>query len=127
MKKPRSSKGGIRKDLGIYVRSPWEANYARYLNWLKGQGKIRSWKYEAKVFEFPIKRGAIDYKPDFKIEYADGHIEYYEVKGYMDQKSKTKLKRMAKYYPKVVIRIVDVSVMRDLDRVFGKILPHWED
>ena len=48
----KSSRGGIRKDLGIYVRSSWEANYARYLNFLKKSGAILRWEFEPTEFEF---------------------------------------------------------------------------
>jgi len=126
MKRPRRSKGGFREDIGIYVRSSWEHNYALYLNWLKDNGKIKAWSYETETFPFPIKRGAIDYKPDFKVEYADGHIEFHEVKGYMDKTSRTKLKRMAKYYPDIKVRLIDAAVMRDLNALFRKTLAHWE-
>ncbi|KKK84954.1 hypothetical protein LCGC14_2778130, partial [marine sediment metagenome] len=36
----RASSGGFRSDIGISVRSRWEANIARYLNYLKKQKKI---------------------------------------------------------------------------------------
>jgi len=126
MKRPRRSKGGFREDIQIYVRSSWEANYCRYLNWLKANGKIKAWSYETETFPFPIKRGAIDYKPDFKVEYADGHIEYHEVKGWLDPTSKTKLKRMAKYYPDIKLILIDGPVYHDLSKIFKRVLPHWE-
>lgn len=43
----RRSKGGIRPDLGRYFRSAWEANIARYLNFLQKHGEIESWEYES--------------------------------------------------------------------------------
>jgi len=94
------SKGGIRSDIEIYVRSGWEANICRYLIWLKQQRKIKDWKYEVDTFEFPIKRGGRFYTPDFKIIENDNSIAYWEVKGYFDQPTKTRLKRFKKYYPK---------------------------
>lgn len=120
------SKGGFREDIQIYVRSSWEANYGRYLNWLKEKGKIRSWEYESETFEFPVKRGSIDYKPDFKVTYPDGRIEFHEVKGYLTQTGRTKLKRMAKYYPDVKIVLIDKTVYADLSRIFKNVLPGWE-
>ena len=45
-------KQGIRADLGIYVRSAWEANVARYLTWLKSLGSIARWEYEPETFVF---------------------------------------------------------------------------
>jgi hypothetical protein len=90
-----------------YLRSSWEVNYARYLQWLKEQKKIKRWKYEPKTFWFEnIKRGVRSYKPDFEVVNNDNKIEYYEVKGYMDSKSKTKIKRMKKYYPEVKLNVV---------------------
>ena len=38
--------------------------------------------------------------------HLDGSEEWAEVKGYYDSKSQTKMKRMAKYYPDVKIRLV---------------------
>ncbi len=102
------TKGGRREDIGIFVRSSWEANYARYLNMLKANGDILQWEYEAEAFEFKrIKKGTRSYRPDFKIWFPDGHIEYHEVKGWLMPKAKTALKRMAKYYPEVKLIIID--------------------
>jgi len=120
------SKGGYREDIGIYMRSAWEHNYALYLNWLKEKEKIQSWEYEAKAFAFPIKRGAIDYKPDFKVTYPDGHVEWHEVKGYLTKKGQTQLKRMAKYYPGEKVVLIDATVYADLRRIFKNVLPGWE-
>lgn len=120
--------GGFREDLGIYVRSRWEANYARYLNWLKEQGKVKEWQYEPETFEFPhIKRGTRFYTPDFKVVWADGTVEYHEVKGYMDQKSRTALKRMARYYPDVKIVVIDRSTYQDIRRKLCRVIPGWEE
>src|SRR5215471_1288173 len=61
--------GGRRKDLDDrYFRSSWEANYARYLNFLKSRGEIHDWQYESNTFWFhKIKRGTRSYTPDFKV------------------------------------------------------------
>ena len=90
-----------------YMRSTWEVKYADLLCIFRKGGAIKDWEYETETFWFlAIKRGVRSYKPDFKVFNNDGTIEYHEVKGYMDAKSKTKLKRMAKYYPdiKMVLR-----------------------
>ena len=90
-----------------YLRSSWEVNYARYLQWLKEQKKIKRWKYEPKTFWFEnIRRGTRSYKPDFEVVNNDNSTGYYEVKGYMDSRSKTKIKRMKKYYPEIKLNIV---------------------
>lgn len=118
--------GGIRPDLGFYVRSRWEANWARYLTWLQEQGQILRWEYEPCEFEFvSIKRGNRFYKPDFRITNLDGSIEYHEIKGFMDATSATKLKRMGKYFPEVVVILVDKEAYRAVAREMKR-LPHWE-
>ncbi len=74
----------------IYARSTWEGNYAKYLEMLRSKAMIRSWKHEPKEFWFlKIRRGVRSYKPDFKVVNREGQVEYHEVKGWMDPKSKT--------------------------------------
>jgi len=43
----------------------------------------------------------------------------------MDQKSRTKLDRMAKYYPETKIVLVTAKEYRGLRQV-ASIIPHWE-
>lgn len=91
----------------VYFRSSWEYYYAIFLEKLKQEGKILNWKHEPKCFWFEgIKRGVRSYLPDFCVIHLDNTEEWAEVKGYYDSKSKTKMKRMAKYYPEVKIRLV---------------------
>lgn len=90
-----------------YMRSSWEFNYAYYLNFLMRNNDIKNWEYEVDTFWFDgIKRGVMSYNPDFKVFNNDGTITYHEVKGYMDSKSKTKIKRMAKYHPKINLIVI---------------------
>ena len=118
---------GKREDLnGLFVRSSWEANYARYLNWLVSLGEIDKWEYEVDTFEFPIKRGSRFYTPDFKIFNKDGSFEYHEVKGYMDQRSATKIKRFQKYYPENKLVIIDKEIYVPLSRQLRNLIPGWE-
>ena len=92
----------------MFLRSSWEYNYALYLDWLIGKKEILKWEYEAEVFIFhKIQFGTRSYRPDFKVYNLDGTIEYHEVKGWMNAKSKTKLKRMAKYYPEIKVVLID--------------------
>lgn len=118
--------GGVREDLGHYVRSRWEANIARYLKWLISQRKIKKYEYEVDCFEFKnIKRGNRSYTPDFKVYLNDGNIEYWEVKGWMDKSSKTKLKRMAKYYPNVKIILIERKQYKEIEK-WERLIPNWE-
>jgi hypothetical protein len=121
-------KSGFREDLGIFVRSAWEANYARYLNLLKKLGVVVEWEYEPETFWFEsIKRGVRSYKPDFRVLYkGDTERVRVEVKGYMDAKSKTKLKRMAKYHPHIKIEIVSGKEYRALQAKWRSAIPAWE-
>lgn len=98
-----------------YFRSKWEANYALHLDFLKDNGDIKNWEYEATVFVFEeIKFGSRSYRPDFKIFNNDDSIEYHEVKGHMDSRSKTKLKRMEKYYPEVKLNLIQRKEYMDI-------------
>jgi len=92
----------------IFFRSSWEHKYALILEIWKGLGAVKAWEHEPETFWFEkIKRGVRSYTPDFKVFWTDGRIEYHEVKGWMDGKSKTKLKRMAKYHPSVKMVLID--------------------
>jgi len=120
------ARGGTRDDLGFYVRSGWEANWARYLKWLETNGDILAWEYEPETFEFVgIKRGSRFYTPDFKVYNLDGGIEYHEVKGYMDKQSATKLKRMAKYYPDIKLIVIDKDAY-DAVKNWSSLIEYWE-
>jgi hypothetical protein len=90
------------------ARSSWEANIAAYFEFLKRQGSISEWKHEPKTFWFNgIKRGVVSYLPDFEITENSGKIKYVEVKGFMDKRSATKLKRMKIYFPDVTVEIIN--------------------
>lgn len=124
----RRSIGGKREDLNfLFVRSQWEANYARYLNWLIDKGQIEKWEYEVDTFEFEgIKRGTRFYTPDFKVWGLDGRFEYHEVKGWMDKPSQVKIKRFMNRYRQFVLRIIDERWFKEnTDRLKG-LIPFWE-
>lgn len=124
-KTKKRSLSGKREDLdNMFFRSKWEANYARYLNFLIKAGEIEKWDYEQEEFKFPVTRGNMYYKCDFRVFYSD-RTEYHEVKGYMDNDSRVKLKRMAKYYPEIKIKVIGAQWFRDNNRL-KKLLPSWE-
>lgn len=110
----------------IYLRSKWEANYARYLDYLLSEGRISQWEYEVDEFQFPVKRGNRFYKPDFKVWNNEGEFFYVEVKGYLDNDSKVKLKRMAQYFPDIIIRVVQGDEMKKIHSLYRKHIPEWE-
>jgi hypothetical protein len=115
--------GGVR----FYARSRWEANYARYLQFLKEKAFITSWEHEPETFWFEaIKRGCRSYLPDFKVTLPDGAIEYHEVKGWMDARSVTKIKRMAKYHPKITLVVRDAKWYCANRPTLRAIIKGWE-
>jgi len=96
----RHTKSGFRKDLNLNMRSNWEANTARIMNLYKIK-----FEFEPKVFSFPIKRGTKSYTPDF---FLTSTKEWMEIKGYLDDKSKLKIKRFKKYYPQEFDKLIFV-------------------
>lgn len=87
-------RGGFREDLGHYVRSNWEANFARIL---RLQGK--SYEYEPKSFQLAEGK---TYTPDFLV----GGV-FYEIKGYWTEAAKHKLESFKKQFPDVVVQIIE--------------------
>jgi hypothetical protein len=129
---PQKARGSWKagwRDIGgkrHYFRSRWEANYARYLEWLKIRGDIVDWEYEPETFWFEtIKRGVRSYLPDFRVHELNGTKLLHEVKGWMDARSRTTLKRMAKYYPEQKIILIREKEYRALSR-FAALIGEWE-
>jgi hypothetical protein len=116
------ARGGKRKDLNdIYFRSSWEANMARFYNFMKIK-----WEFEPKTFYFEdIKRGCVSYTPDFYLPEED---KWVEVKGWMDSKSKTKIKRFKKYFPEEFekLEIVGASEYKEVKQ-WSRLIENWED
>lgn len=115
------ARGGKRKDLNnTYFRSAWEANVARYYNYIGVK-----WEFEPKTFVFEnIKRGSVSYTPDF---YLPDEDKWIEVKGWMDSKSKTKLKRFKRYYPKEYekLELIDQSKYKEIKKL-APFIKNWE-
>jgi hypothetical protein len=110
-----------------YFRSRWEANYGRYLEWLKLRGEIIEWEHEPETFWFPVKRGVRSYLPDFRVTDKDGSVSYHEVKGWMDPKSVTKLKRMRVHHSNISVVLVDSKSYRQIKSVAGRMIEGWEE
>lgn len=123
------AKGGKRQDIGdIWFRSSWEANYARYLNVMIDLGVVEKWEFEPETFWFEkIKRGVRSYLPDFKVHYKNvEHAVYVEIKGWVQDKDKTKWKRMKKYYPHINLEIVGQKEYDAIKRKWASSIPNWE-
>lgn len=141
----RGTKIGRRIDLGLSVRSGWEANVLRWLNDRKLQ-----WEYEPQTFtfiEFGIKHGTISYTPDIKVlNWNNKGKAWLEVKGYLKPEDRAKLNRFKKFYPdefgklivicasdKVAaykfftkIGIKEIIFYNDLNKEFKTKIPYWE-
>jgi ribosomal protein S13 len=110
-----------------YYRSRWEANYARYLEFLLVNGNIKDWAHESETFWFEgIKRGCLSYLPDFKVMENNGDVSYHEVKGWMDARSKTVLRRMKKYHPKVKIVLIQEKQYNEIKSKLSNVISNWE-
>lgn len=139
--KKKTVRQGIRKDLGIYLRSSWEANVARWLNY-----KGLMWVYEPRVFYFEgIKSGTMTYCPDFYLPQDDIWLE---VKGQMIPEARTAIRRFKKFFPKEFYKLqaitgshstqatkffkdpkIQVPIMayyNELKKEFEDIVPGWE-
>lgn len=111
----------------FFARSQWEANYAHYLEFQKLQGLIKSWEHEPHTFWFEgIRRGCCSYLPDFRVVYPSARVEFHEVKGWMDARSITKIKRMAKYFPHVALIVRDASWYRANRFNLSRIVKGWK-
>lgn len=119
----RHSKAGMRRDLGHYVRSSWEANVGRWLIW---QGA--DYRYEVDVFD--VGKGG--YCPDFWL--TDWKL-WLEVKGLWSGKARKKVRAFVEQRPGDRLIVVDKDLYLALRREYvaaykvGKVknLEAWED
>jgi hypothetical protein len=111
----------------IYARSRWEANIAAFLEFKKTHGQIKEWEHEPETFWFDgIKRGCRSYLPDFKVTENDGQVHYIEVKGWMDNRSRTKIRRMRIYHPTVKLRVIGSKEYLAIERQMRGLVEGWE-
>lgn len=129
-RRPHSTwKAGWREIGGIraYYRSRWEANYARYLEWSRERGEISGWQHEPEIFWFAeINCGVRSYLPDFRVWENDGSSRLHEVKGWMDDRSRTCLGLMARHYPHEPIILVGSRQYRRIERDVSFLIAGWE-
>lgn len=82
-----------------------EARYAAHLDQLIQAGAVQWWAFESvKV----LIGGGSFYRPDFIVQLADGMLELHEVKGFMTEAARLRIKVAASRYPFVfkVVRAV---------------------
>lgn len=118
-------------DKEIYFKSLWEMNYARYLQFLKDKKAIHDWEYEPKTFEFPkepYKTGPFSYKPDFKVSITKDKYEWHEVKGFLNDASKKKIRRFRTHFSKEEGEIVIIGKewFFKMGHTYSTLIPGWE-
>jgi len=94
---------GYYMDIHHYVRSGWEHNIARILQWSQ-------LNYDYECHTFKLSNGTT-YTPDFYI-YADN--TFYEVKGEMRTNTLTKYNMFKEEYPEKKLIIIDGKIYQDL-------------
>ena len=112
----------------FYSRSKWERNFARVLDMHKKDLFFKDWEYEPKTFYFEgIKRGITNYRPDFYIIFENSSKNYYaEVKGYMDSKSMTKIKRFNRFFPEETLVVFDSDWFKNAKIKYKDKIVGWE-
>ncbi|MDD4972689.1 MAG: hypothetical protein PHT07_24935 [Paludibacter sp.] len=111
-------KRGYRKDLNMFLRSKWEANYARLLNW----GRI-NWSYEPKAFVLEVDGKKTTYTPDF---YNEDLGVWIEVKGYMTEIAEKKIECFKTTYPNEKLILLREEYYKYMDKSYKHIIPNWE-
>jgi hypothetical protein len=111
---------GFRADIGHYVRSTLEANYARYL--LRNNIK---YEYETRAFLLVTEEGKkTNYWPDFYLTATD---EYVELKNYK-RKGMDKVDLLKKQYPEIKIKIIyqDSDEWLKIHNEYCELIELWE-
>jgi len=122
-------KGGIREDIGFYVRSSWEANLCRIFKLYN-----RDFIFEPKRFEIIINNIPCTYLPDFYIKKSN---KYYEIKGHAKSsnnwfcscsvciKNREKIRQVREKYG-IKITVIGNFEYKKLKKKFKKSIPTWE-
>lgn len=96
-------------------KSSWELKYAQ---WLDEQSF--EWDYE------PCKFGLIKcrcYTPDFRVR-VDDHVEYHEVKGWLDKRTMNRLEEFMEMHADKVLRVIGPRDMVGLGLIEGWYVNH---
>lgn len=98
----RSKYGNIRAEYnGMAFDSKVERDYCVYLDIIKEAGEVEYYLRQTR-FDLP---GRTVYRCDYSVFYADGHVEYVDVKGRLTDTFKLKKRQVEELYP-VEIKIV---------------------
>ncbi|RLD51554.1 MAG: hypothetical protein DRI97_15545 [Bacteroidetes bacterium] len=145
-------RGGIRKDIHptYFFRSPWEANVARVFELIEATWEFEGTEFLFKdyntspykyIMDFEVTKALKSKQKDYPIKFEKA---YYEVKGWMDPKSRNKMRRYKKNYPqqaantimiinrdKLAVKFCEKSGFRymfyhDVEKIFKPLIPNWE-
>ncbi|PIZ86904.1 MAG: hypothetical protein COX92_02350 [Candidatus Nealsonbacteria bacterium CG_4_10_14_0_2_um_filter_40_15] len=111
-------KGGFRTDLGHYVRSNWEADFARIL-------KLRNlhYQYEPKTFQLTKRNGEIlHYTPDF---YVPKQNTFYEIKGWFHDLDQEKMNLFERQYPNINLVLINKTKFAEFAMQYRDLVK-WE-
>ncbi len=104
-----------RKDIGHFVRSSWEANFARILNHC-------DIAYEYENYYFDTSLGT--YTPDFYLPQRDIYVE---IKGWEYKESKQKRKRnICRKEYRVKIKMIRWEQYKKLQNSYSHLISKWE-
>lgn len=102
----RSKYGAIRTKLnGRTFASRREAQVAQQLEAALHGKAIIALEYQPR-FELIPKPNLITYVADFKVTFPDGHIEIWDVKGFLTDVFKLKEKMFHHRYPNLILRLI---------------------
>lgn len=90
--------------VAYHFSSLLEYRWAQYLEFLRLGREIDNWGYENKDCKFRFADST--YTVDFVTYHSDGHMEFYETKGNMQQPTIRKFRTLQKYYPDTIIYLV---------------------
>ena len=109
-------KSGIREDLGHYVRSSWEANVCRILNYL-------NIKYEYESRRCRVDLGDSIYICDL---YLPEYDLFVEIKPTNFIKGHLKANKFHLLYPNIHFDFIHTDLYKDLGKQFIDVIPNWE-
>lgn len=111
--KSGSGKSGYREDIGMFVRSTWEANVVRVFQLCE-----ISFEYESK---YDIGNGEC-YRPDFKLD-----TMCIEVKGYWTDRARYKFDKFKEVYSEIEIKVIEWEDYKVIREYYKPLLENWED
>ncbi len=111
-------KRGFREDLGHFVRSAWEADFARVLKLYK-----LDYQYEPKAFRLIKSSGeVVNYTPDF---YVPSNNTFYEIKGWLHDLDEEKIKLFQKQYPQYNFVLINKTKFAEFALEYKELID-WE-